>query len=245
MTEKPLSDEQPATQSGSEKSGSKKFIIETDLEETPGSYIIYDLAKDNVGKYAWPNDAPKQAYMDNINAGGKCPTEPAVSSIMFHLAVSSRFRVLVELGVWKGIGASPWLAAAAIINNGDYIGVDSNEEHLKTTQENLVRFDLASHTHLVHCNALDFVLARNFKNQNDNEVYRDEEPKIGLLFIDDLHEAAHLEREIDHFLPQMQGGGLMCFHDIKDPYLLKTIVRRGGEVLVPPITGGGLGVIFT
>ena len=166
-------------------------------------------------------------------------TELTVSLALYSLALANRSKVIVETGVNNAAGATLWLCLAAHVNLGRYHGVDIDPDALRKAHEKCQKFVTNSQPIFYKGNALD-VLPANFQPGT-----------IDLLFVDDDHHRAHVEAEIETFLPLMRSGGLMLFHDVMgvhEPDVWEPLKARGGLRLVehqhlPGQAFGGLGLL--
>lgn len=69
---------------------------------------------------------------------------------------------------------------------------------------------------------------------------------VDFAFIDDDHDAKHVDTEVALLLPAMRKGGIVCLHDVIGPFGLDAIVKKydGYCLDLPRIhVAGGLGII--
>ena len=180
--------------------------------------------------YLWPDKRWKDVWMESYVDAKEFQTEPDVSQTLYALAIAKRAKVIVETGVLKGVGATPWLAYAAKMlsrhyQDTAYYGIELDRDRALGARKQLEEWDLPGL--IIRCDALETPI--------DN---------IDLLFIDDDHDHRHLRKEIEYFLPRMSMCGLITVHDIAFPSVMKVLSDYNGQILIEPIFAGGLGVIF-
>ena len=152
---------------------------------------------------------PKWIKKRWLNAGGfpQGTSEPAVGQLLYALAIARRARVIVETGLMKAGGSTPWLAWAAQEVGALHVAVDVDkhacEDAIQMVKSRgwLIQRGQIVGTTVLHADAI--VAAGMFADE-----------AIDFLFIDDNHETDHVRREIEAFLPKMHPGGAMFFHDV-------------------------------
>lgn len=174
---------------------------------------------------------PHESLIEAYESG--C-AEPWTTQVVTSLLIASNQRNVLETGSFTG-QTSAWLAMALQrLGGGTLTTVDIDPERVQKTAERLNGLPLDR----VQCRCVE----------SDVLLYLPMlEPKsVGFAWIDDLHEAFHVEREVNLLWDKMVPGGIMLFHDVHGHHQLKNVVNKyGGYSIDLPRLGasGGLGIL--
>lgn len=176
---------------------------------------------------AFPHESLAIAYESGC-------AEPWTSQLVTSLLIASNQRVVLETGGFTG-QTSAWLALALErLGGGELIAVDIEAERALAIQNRLEHLPLPN----VNWRVVNDDILKTIPTFPDQS--------IGFAWIDDCHEMAHVEREVEMLLPKMKTGGVMTFHDVYGSCDLQQVVTRwGGYCLDIPRLGraGGLGIL--
>lgn len=175
-----------------------------------------------------------------LGAGGTTAriAELQVAQVLYALAIANQSKVIVESGIAR-CTTGAYLALAAKALGGMYYGID-RKETLCDSAESLLETHGLHDCSTIICGVSPKVIEERF-----------EPSSIDLLFADDDHSAAHMEKEVEALLPLIRPGGLLCFHDVLGAFPIWDIVKKhGGIKLVNHAYNqayqepfGGLGVV--
>lgn len=173
--------------------------------------------------------------LDAYRAGS---TEPWTADLLAALVRAQQPHVLIETGTFEGRTTALLLAAMhcyAPIHSSKLFTVESDLARVTAAQpmlQGLIRTSNVGCT-IVHRDALAFLL--EFPRSSAD-----------FIFLDDDHDAVHVEAELEATLGGLRVGGLCCVHDVVGPFGLDSVVRSfGGLVMDFPRlhAAGGLGLV--
>lgn len=164
-------------------------------------------------------------------------TEPWIAEIVSSLLKAKGGNpVVLETGGFLGTTSS-WLALALAKMGGGRLTVcEIDQTRAQSIRNRMESLPLTGvQWHVTHVDALQFI---------------DQAPPrtFDLVWVDDDHQAHHVEQEINALWPKMKNGGLILFHDVSSDGVcnLGPLIRKyGGIALDLPRLGpdGGLGII--
>ena len=133
---------------------------------------------------------------------------------LFSIAVSSKSKVLIELGVRGGDTTLPLLEAAKI-NNGVLYSVDINDVDFEVRQE------LKPHWKFIKSDAIEFL-----------ESW-DENKTMDFVYVDDWHSYEHVKRELEIIDTLVSPSSVVLLHDLMygetTPFYHVDLTNSGGE----------------
>ena len=132
---------------------------------------------------------------------------------LFSIAVASKSKVLVELGVRGGDTTLPLLEAAKI-NNGVLYSVDINDVDFE------VREDLKPHWKFIKSDAIKFL-----------ESW-DEDKTMDFVYVDDWHSYEHVKKELSIINSLVSPSSVVLLHDLMyggtQPFYHVDLTDNGG-----------------
>ena len=151
--------------------------------------------------------------------------EPSVGQLLYSLAIARQPRLIVETGLFRGTGSTPWLAWAAQEIGSLHFAIDIDFAACEAAAAMLERRNWLFEeggcvgTIVTHIDALNFI----------SQV---PDHSIDFLFLDDDHTTTHVKQEIEAYMPKMRLGSAMFFHDVigtgPDFEIWETIKYYGG-----------------
>ena len=185
-------------------------------------------AQEMLADWSYPHPSLEGSHQDGA-------TEPWVANLLRALLrARGGHPVVLETGSFKGT-TSAWLALTLEeMGGGQLWACDIDPERAVGV---MARLDALKLSH-----------AQYGVLQGDVMRYiHDAKPQtFDLVFLDDDHQKHHVEQEVVALWPKMKPGGIMAFHDIDEPCLLREVVTKyGGVALRFPKLGpaGGLGIL--
>lgn len=177
---------------------------------------------------------PHPALADTYQPG---VTEPWVQQVVAALVVANNAHVVLESGGFLGV-TSAWLAMALESMGGGTLHVcEIDRSRAKAIQDRLdyTTSETDRKTELiVHCDDVMQV------------IHSLPAEYLDFVWLDDDHQSAHVEREIQLLWPKMKLGGLIVGHDIDPPCNLQDVFTSfGGFSIHLPKLGpsGGIGIL--
>ena len=134
-------------------------------------------------------------FSDGINAtlNGKGNSDQHLLTL-FSIALSSRGKTFIELGVHEGKTTLPILLGA-YLNGGKLISVDIKPSSFRCPDE------LSSHWEFVQSDALEFLGSW-------------QTTKMDFVYIDDWHAYSHVKRELELIDPHVGPSSVILVHDL-------------------------------
>lgn len=130
--------------------------------------------------------------------------------VLYHLALKSKGKI-VEMGSWKG-KSTIWLGKGSEAGNKQMIyAIDphtGSEEH-RSDGKPVWTFD-AFKENISHADVDKYVVP---VVKPSLEGIKEVPGRIGLIFIDGTHEYESLKQEFNAWLPKVEIGGTIAFHD--------------------------------
>ena len=160
-------------------------------------------------------------------------TEPWVIDVVAALMVANGSRVVVELGGYKGACSRPLAALLDRMGGGQIHVVEYDPVHVATLKERFDALPLDCTTVTVY--PVDSLTAMAHLPT-----------EIDFAWVDDSHDTPHVVAELQHLIPRMRDGGIICFHDVVGHYNLQYVVNAyGGYCLdLPRVSSSGeLGIL--
>lgn len=192
------------------------------FREYPGA-----LELEIVHGVAFPHESLAVAYESGC-------AEPWTSQLVASLLIASNQRVVLETGGFTG-QTTAWLALALErLGGGELIAVDIDASRALAVQKRLAGLPL------------DTVQWRVVNDDILKTIPLFPDQSIGFAWVDDCHEIAHVDAEVQLLLPKMKTGGVITFHDVYGSCDLQQVVTRwGGYCLDLPRLGraGGVGIL--
>lgn len=164
-------------------------------------------------------------------------TEPHITALVVALLKASGFRTVLETGAFQGSTSLALLEALDDLGGGVLTVCELDPDRADFVDRRLREANdlLTSEVHWAVRAEDALTVIRGLADQS-----------LGVAWIDDDHQQAHVAEEIEALLPKMLPGGLLLFHDVHGVCDLKVVVEGyGGYALDFPRFGpaGGLGVI--
>ena len=179
----------------------------------------------------WPSPSTQNAYESKIYLSGV--TEPWIQQVITALMIARNAQCVVELGTYLGY-TSDWLIRAMERNKGGrFFGIELELDRVNATYGRLI------------AQKLEYVSWRILHGSTIDKIPLLPD-SIEFAWVDDCHEAPHVDQELALLRPKMAAGGIICLHDVSGPLGLDDVCRaHGGYVLHLPRLGpaGGLGII--
>lgn len=156
-----------------------------------------------------PSDIQKltQSIEGYLSQNGKSEFE---GEVLYHLALKSRGKI-VEIGSWKG-KSTIWLGKGAEAGSRQSIySIYPNadiEEH-RSDGKTMWTFDVFKEN-ISHADVAQYVVP---VVKPPLESLIDVPGRIGMIFIDGTHDYEDIKQEFTAWLPKVQIGGIMAFHD--------------------------------
>ena len=193
--------------------------------------MFINLTEQSGKEYSFHIDFPhpllEEAWKEGRYQEGS--TEPWTQQLIVSLAKSIGATRILETGTFLG-HTTLWLALEL---KHLIISLDSDEKRAGEAADLLHKdISLLVPPVIIHADALDYLQKTNMP--------------FDFAFLDDNHEAEHVDREIELLKPKMKKGGLICVHDVFGPFGLAGVVSKyhGFNLDLPKIhVGGGLGII--
>jgi len=133
---------------------------------------------------------------------------------LFSIALASKSKIMVELGVRGGDTTIPLLEAAKL-NDTILYSVDINDVDFE------VRDDLKPHWKFVKSDAIEFL-----ESWDNRET-------IGFLYVDDWHSYEHVKRELEIIDTLVSPSSVVLLHDLMyggtTPFYHVDLTNSGGE----------------
>lgn len=129
--------------------------------------------------------------------------------VLYHLALKSKGKI-VEIGSWKG-KSTIWLGKGSEAGNKQMIyAIDPhNESEQRIEGKPIWTFD-AFKENISHADVAKYVIP--IIKTSLEGVY-DVPGRIGLVFIDGAEDATSVKEDFDTWLPKIEEGGMIAFHD--------------------------------
>lgn len=118
---------------------------------------------------------------------------------LYAMAVHTKAKIVIELGVRLGESTIPFLEAMQV-TNGHLWSVDV--DRCDVAKNKMKEYGLDSRWTFTMLNDIDY----------GKHVW-DKSKKADIIFIDTSHQYAHTKEEIQVFEPILRPGGMMIFHD--------------------------------
>jgi predicted O-methyltransferase YrrM len=119
---------------------------------------------------------------------------------LFTLAISTKAKNILELGVRKGNSTEPLLIATEL-NNGQLTSVD-----ISWDQETESKYNGSSHWKYIISDSIEFL------SSIPSDIIYD------LIFIDDWHDGKHVLKELNLLESHITTSSLILLHDTMHPY---------------------------
>lgn len=162
--------------------------------------------------------------------------EPWIAQAVCGLLVASGQRVVLETGTFTGTTAAWLCLTLARSGGGEFIGCELDPERALAAQNRLEALGLP-----------DTVKWRIAQGDVLETLKSIPDGSLGFCWVDDNHEHAHVDAELQALFPKMVSpGGLICGHDVHGSCNLQEEFKRyGGIALDLPRLGpaGGMGII--
>jgi len=177
----------------------------------------------------FPHPILEEAWKEGKYLSGS--TEPWTQQLIAALAKSIEATRILETGTFLGY-TTLWLAVALkkqLGEDGFILSIENDKARARKAEDLLRKF---KPTFVIQADIIDFL-------QDTIQTY-------DFAFLDDNHEAGHVDKEIELLKPKMKKGGLICVHDVMGPFGLSGVVTKhhGFNLDLPKLhVGGGLGVI--
>jgi len=157
-------------------------------------------------------------------------TEPFFLSRIQATIAQRQFTLGAELGVYLG-GSLLYLARGFQHGGGGTLyAIDSNEKLLQQAE-----------THMRDRAAVLPDVTFVFRHAQCPDAITDLPDGLQVVFIDDLHDAAHVSRELDLLLPKMAHPGVIFGHDVCNKGIRDAFTTRGATV---ELVGYGLAELW-
>ena len=164
-------------------------------------------------------------------------TEPWIVELLAALLKASGQKTVLELGGYIGI-TSAWLALTlAQMGGGDLTIAEYDPEAPERADAVQTRLEALNLTN---------VTWRVMRDDAVRVIRSLPDESLGLVYVDDNHEKAHVHEELDALIPKMVPGGLITGHDVWGTCELREVFERfGGYAIDLPRLGpaGGLGIL--
>lgn len=132
---------------------------------------------------------------------------------LFSIALASKSKIMIELGVRGGDTTIPLLEAAKL-NDAVLYSVDINDVDFE------VRDDLKSHWKFIKSDAIEFL-----ESWDSNET-------IGFFYVDDWHSYEHVKRELEIIDTLVSPSSVVLLHDLMyggtTPFYHVDLTNSGG-----------------
>lgn len=161
-------------------------------------------------------------------------TEPWNVEVLAALVKATNARTVLECGGYMGC-ASAWLGLTLQKMGGGTLHVAELEaERAAACDKRLSELPI------------DKVMWRVWHDDVFNVIAAQPDESMDFAWVDDNHEKAHVDRELEALLPKMRVGGLITGHDVWGSCDLQEVFQKyGGYSLDTPRVGpaGGIGII--
>jgi predicted O-methyltransferase YrrM len=165
----------------------------------------------------------KEVLKEKPNFPGWCPDEKALH--IMNLLLTNNSEICVEVGVFGGSSFFPMAAALAYKKTGIAYAIDpwNNEECLEGYKEEMdkhykywsaVNLDKVMNKFVegMHKNDLDAIY-RIMRISSAQAYPRFKDQSIDFIHIDGNHSEKSAIFDVEHWLPKVKSGGIICFDD--------------------------------
>ena len=157
-------------------------------------------------------------FLDSVSRIPNRFSEP-IGPLLYSLAICNRPKLIVETGTCWGY-LTAWMAKAASEIGGQVVSIDYYAEaspHVgssdrETVLKNIESCGVLDHVTLLQGEAVETLNRLSASGQLDG---------LGMVMIDDRHEASQITAECECVLPHLEDWGLICGHDVFSPAFME------------------------